>query len=203
MNLLGVVMAGGRNVRYGGLKAFAKVRGEAIVDRVVRALDQVSGDVVIIANDQAAYASLGLPIRSDDVGGGAALAGLLTALRWSKERKLDGIVTVACDMPFASAPLLRTLIETATREHADVVAPESGGRRGVEPLCAVYSTACIAPIEAAIQREDFRMISFYDDVHVVRLPLAEVSRFGDPETLFMNVNTPEDLADAEARSRLD
>jgi molybdopterin-guanine dinucleotide biosynthesis protein A len=203
MNVLGVVMAGGRNVRFGDLKAFAKVHGEPIIDRVVRALDRVADDVVIIANDQAAYAPLGLSIRSDETTDGGPLAGLLTALKWAKERKCDGVLTVACDMPFASAPLLRTLAETAAETKADAVLPESGGKRGVEPLCAYYSTNCIRALQAAIERGDYRMIAFHDDVRLARLALSEVQSFGDPETLFMNVNTPDELADAEARSRLD
>lgn len=193
-------MAGGRNVRYGGLKAFAKVKGEPIVDRVVRALDLVCDDVVVIANDQAAYAALGLPIRSDETPNAGALGGLLTALRWSHERKCDGIVAVACDMPFVSARLLRRLIETAISAERDVVVPESGGRRGIEPLCAFYRNSCIPAIEHAIEREDYRMIAFHNDVHVGRLSLEIVEEYGQPTTLFMNVNTPEDLVDAEARS---
>ena len=203
MKILGVVMAGGRNVRYGDLKAFAKVKGEPIIDRVIRALDRVSDDVVIIANDQASYARLGLPIRSDEDENAGPLAGLITALRWSRERKCDGIVAAACDMPFVSAPLLRTLVSEAEQRHADAALPESGSRRGVEPLCAFYANSCIAAIEEAIAREDYRMISFHEHITLFRLPIEQVRVFGDPKTLFMNVNTPEDLADAEARSRLD
>ena len=41
------------------------------------------------------------------------------------------------------------------------------------------------------------MISFHDEVRVARVPIETVREYGDPETLFMNVNTPEELADAE------
>jgi molybdopterin-guanine dinucleotide biosynthesis protein A len=201
MKVLGVVMAGGRNTRYGGLKAFAEVGGVPIVQRVLSALRSVSDDVVMIANDPDAYAQLGLPMRSDAVTSGAALAGLMTALQWSEQRSCDGIVTVACDMPFANEELLAELVRVADVEAADVVAPESGGRRGVEPLCAFYRNTCINAIAAAIERDDLRMIGFYDDVKAVQLPLDVVRRFGDPSILFMNVNTPEDLE--AARRRLD
>jgi molybdopterin-guanine dinucleotide biosynthesis protein A len=201
MKTLGVVMAGGRNTRYGGLKAFAEVSGRRIVDRVIGALREATDDVVIIANDASAYASLGLPIRSDETSDGAALAGLLTALHWSRERKCGGVVTVACDMPFAPAALLSRLIAFAQKHGADIVAPESGSRRGVEPLCAYYANACIAPIEHAIARNDLRMIGFYDDVASMPLPIDEVRTFGDPDVLFLNVNTPEELIRAEQIAR--
>lgn len=197
MRLLGVVMAGGRNTRYGGLKAFAEVGGTRIVDRVIKTLRSVTDDVVVIANDAAAYEELELPVRSDEVVAGAALAGLLTALHWSEERNRDGIVTIACDMPFAATGLIVHLVATADETHADVVVPESGGPRGVEPLCAWYSNRCIPAITNAIARGDFRMIGFYDDVAVVTVPSADVRRFGDPAVLFMNVNTREELAIAQ------
>jgi molybdopterin-guanine dinucleotide biosynthesis protein A len=197
MNILGVVMAGGRNTRYGGLKAFAEVGGTRIVDRVINTLRSVTHDVVLIANDAAAYAALELPVRSDEVAAGAALAGLLTALHWSEERSCDGIVTIACDMPFASAGLIAKLVATAAETHADVVVPASGGPRAVEPLCAWYSNRCLPAIAEAIARSDFRMIGFYDDVSVVTVPGAEVRRFGDPAVLFMNVNTRDELAIAQ------
>jgi molybdopterin-guanine dinucleotide biosynthesis protein A len=100
-------------------------------------------------------------------------------------------------MPFASPDLVRTFVEVANTHGADVVAPESGGRRGVEPLCAFYSNRCITPIENAMARDDLRMIGFYDDVRAVTVPLEEVRRFGDPTILFMNVNTREELSMAE------
>lgn len=197
MKILGVVMAGGRNTRYGGLKALAYVNGRRIVDRAVGALELVTDDVVMIANDHKAYASLGVPMRADESADGAALAGLLTALHWSQERKCDGILTVACDMPFVTTTLLRRIAGVAAETSADVVAPESGGRRGIEPLCAFYANTCATAIERAIARADLRMIGFHDDVTVQRIALADVRAIGEPEVLFMNVNTPEELADAE------
>lgn len=201
MKVLGVVMAGGRNVRFGGLKAFAEVRGRRIVDRVVDALRTVTPELVVIANDVEAYAPLGLPIRSDEIASGAALAGIFTALHWAAERNCTGIVTAACDMPFASGPLLQHMVERAVAEQADIVAPESGGPRGIEPLFAYYSRNCEPAIARAIAREDLRMISFHADVKRAVIGIEEVRAFGDPDVLFMNVNTTEDLVHAEQLAR--
>jgi molybdopterin-guanine dinucleotide biosynthesis protein A len=195
--MLGAVMAGGRNTRYGGLKAFAEVGGVRIIDRVIAALRGVTDDVVVIANNAADYEALGLPIRSDDVPGAAALGGLLTALRWAADRNAAAVITVACDMPFVSKSLLEAIARQAEATGADICAPESGGRRGIEPLCAFYSTRCIPAIEAAIDRDDLRMIGFHADVQTAHLGHADVQRFGDPTVLFMNVNTPDELATAE------
>ena len=85
-------------------------------------------------------------------------------------------------------------------DDADVVVPESDSRRGIEPLCAFYGPACVAAIERRIASGDRRVIGFYDDVRVVRLPATAVAQFGDPALLFMNVNTPEERVLAEAHA---
>jgi molybdopterin-guanine dinucleotide biosynthesis protein A len=193
----GAILAGGRNVRYGAPKALATVGGERVIDRVMRALRTVTPDLILIANDADEYASVGLPMRPDARPGLGALGGIYTALLWAREAGRPGILAVACDMPFLDARLLARLAEGAARG-ADVVAPESGGRRGVEPLCAYYSTRCIAAIEAQLGHGDFHVIGFYDDVAVERVPLAEVRAFGDPQVLFLNINTPQERERAEA-----
>jgi molybdopterin-guanine dinucleotide biosynthesis protein A len=43
--------------------------------------------------------------------------------------------------------------------------------------------------------------AFHRDVRVGRLPLSEVERFGNPDELFFNVNSPEELAAARALHR--
>jgi molybdopterin-guanine dinucleotide biosynthesis protein A len=198
-------MAGGQNTRYGNLKALAPVGGHAIIARVMRSMRDVLTDIILIANDAEAYNSIELPTRPDRLPGHGALGGLHSALLWASEEERPGIVAVACDMPFVSSGLLRRLLELASGDnHADVVIPESGSRRGLEPLCAYYSVQCLPAIEAAIGQNDSRMIGFHSQVNVQRVPLAEVQQFGDPETLFMNVNTREErlLAERIAQEQL-
>jgi molybdopterin-guanine dinucleotide biosynthesis protein A len=195
---LGAILAGGRNTRYGDLKAFASVAGRPIIARAADALHRAVSDLILIANDAEAYATLGFPVRGDRITGLGAVGGLHAALHWAAEENRPGVLAIACDMPFVSTALLRRLLELARdRNTADLVAPESDNRRGLEPLCTYYSTRCLPAIERALARADSRMIGFHDEVTVVRLPLAEVRQFGDPAVLFLNVNTPLERARAE------
>lgn len=196
MKLVGVVMAGGRNTRFGSVKALAEVNRKRIVDRVIEALSAVCPDVVMIANEIDSYRTVALPMRGDVVEA-AALGGLLTALRWSEELGADGIVVSACDLPFASGTLLQAIVDTAAASAADCVLPESGSRRGLEPLFGFYSNRCTSAVEHAIERGDFRLVSFHDAVNVVRYPIERVRQIGDPQVLFMNVNTWSELENAE------
>jgi molybdopterin-guanine dinucleotide biosynthesis protein len=102
----------------------------------------------------------------------------------------------AWDMPFVPPGLLGELADGLADQ--DAVLPASDGRRGVEPMLAAYGPACLAPIVAALDRGDRRAIAFHDAVRVGILPLERVRAFGDPALIFLNVNTPDDLAHAEA-----
>ncbi len=197
MRICGAAIAGGRSVRYGEPKSFARVAGERLIDRVLHALQQASDEQVVIANETDAYASLSLPVRSDVLVGAGPLAGIHAALLHAQERSCDGVVVLACDMPFPSPGLLGALAQLARSEGADAALPASDSRRGVEPLCAWYSTRCIEPIERAVARDDLRVIGFLDDVRVAVLPAADVALHGDPQRLFMNVNTRADRDLAE------
>ena len=105
------------------------------------------------------------------------------------------VVCVAWDMPFISQALVAEL--AAKLEGFDALVPESEGPRGVEPLCAAYGEACRSAISGSLEEGDLRAVGFHQRITIGILPLADVRRFGDPELLFFNVNTADDLARAE------
>jgi molybdopterin-guanine dinucleotide biosynthesis protein A len=191
----GVVLAGGGATRYGGRpKGLERVGGVRILDRVVDAMTAAFGaPPLLVANaPDAADWRPGLEVVSDVRPGMGALGGLYTAVVAGPAP----VVVAAWDMPFVPAALLRELAAGLAR--GDACLPESGGRRGLEPLCAAYGPACRAAMERALDEGDLRAIGFHRHIAVDILPLDTVRRHGDPELLFRNVNTPEDLAEAEA-----
>ena len=194
MTVTGVILAGGLSTRYGGLpKGLERIHGVRIIDRVRAALEPAVDDLLLIANDDGAADWLpGVRYASDVLRNVGSVAGIHAALVHAG----TPVVVVAWDMPFVPTGLLRALRDAG--QHADVAVPESDSRRGLEPLCAYYGPACVPAIERRIAADDRRVIGFYDDVRVARVPVAEVTRFGDPARLFMNVNTPEERILAEA-----
>jgi len=195
MSCTGVILAGGGASRYGGRpKGLERVHGERIIDRVAVALRAVTDELLLIANAPGAEEWLpGVRTRGDVRPGEGALGGLHAALSHAG----GDILLVAWDMPFVPRELLAAL-RARGEGKADVVVPESdGSRRGVEPLCAWYTQACLAPISAALDAGDRRVVAFHDAVRTLRLPLATVATFGDPAVMFSNVNTPEELERAE------
>ncbi|HET7229791.1 MAG TPA: molybdenum cofactor guanylyltransferase [Longimicrobium sp.] len=195
--IIGAILAGGASSRFGSPKALATVDGRRIIHRVRDALAGAVDGIVVIANEPELFADLDLPIRGDRVPGLGPLAGVEAALRWAAERGGEGALCVSCDLPFAAAGLLREM--AARGDGARAVVPESG--RGVEPLCAWYPAAALAHIERLLESGDRSMRALLASVETVRLPVDIVRRFGDPEVLFFNVNTRDDLERAQQLAR--
>ena len=193
----GAVLAGGAASRYGGVpKGLLSVGGARILDRVVERVRAVTGaPPLLIANAPGASAwRPDLKTMPDARPGFGSLGGIYTAVTAGPEP----VLCVAWDMPFVPESLLRALVDGAAARNYDAFLPESSGRRGVEPLCAVYGPACGPAIARRLETGDLKAISFHPDVRVGILSLAQVRAFGDPDELFFNVNTPDDLERAEA-----
>lgn len=195
----GVILAGGQATRYDGrAKGLETVGGMRIIDRIATALAAVTDELLLIANTPDAESWLsGVRTAADVLPGQGSLGGIHAALAHAK----TSVLVVAWDMPFVPAELLSCLRALGAR--ADAAVPESGSRRGLEPLCAWYSPSCLAPIERRLEAGDRRVVSFFEDVRVARLGADDVRQFGDPELMFMNVNTPDELAKAEGHAAAD
>ena len=189
----GVILAGGAARRYGGApKGLERVGGRRIIDRVAHALAAATDDLLLVANDPDAASWLpGVPVAADLRPGNGSLGGIHAALT----RAAHPVLVVAWDMPFVPAALLGAL--RALGRGADVAVPESASTRGVEPLCAYYDPACLGAIDRHLDAGDRRVVGFFDEVRVARLPDDQVRRFGDPALMFLNVNTPDELVLAE------
>jgi len=194
MSVTGVIQAGGKSTRMGGrAKALMELGGRRIIDRVVDVMRAVTDDLLIVTNTSEVYASLGLPMIADVFPDHGSLGGIFSGLRAASR---DSIFTVACDMPFLMPDVARLVTDRAAL--ADVIVPVVGGR--YETLHACYAKSCLGAMEAKLRAGHLKIAGFFDDVRVLTIAEDEVARFRSPDLVFMNVNTPEEMA--EARERL-
>jgi molybdopterin-guanine dinucleotide biosynthesis protein A len=190
----GAILAGGGATRFGGKpKGLELVGGERILDRLVQVMSAALGErPLLVANArEAVHWRPDLRTVADirpDLG---SLGGIYTAVIESPAP----VVCVAWDMPFVSPSLICALAEGL--ESNDAILPQSTGRRGVEPLCAGYGPACGDAIAESLAAGDLRAIGFHDRIKVGILSLEQVRSLADPELLFFNVNTADDLARAD------
>jgi molybdopterin-guanine dinucleotide biosynthesis protein A len=189
----GAILAGGGATRFGGRpKGLEEVGGERILDRLVDVMMAALGEPPLLVANSPDAASWRSDLRTvaDVRPGLGALGGIYTAVVCAPAP----VVCVAWDMPFVSVSLIRALAEGLS--HCDAMLPQSGGRRGVEPLCAAYGPACRDAIAASLDQGDLRAIGFHSRIGVGFLTEPEIRSLGDPDLLFYNVNTAEDLARA-------
>jgi molybdopterin-guanine dinucleotide biosynthesis protein A len=209
--LSALLLCGGESKRFGGDKGLAMFRGRPLAERLLALLDEISDDVRISTNNADAYASLERPIVADTITGHGPLAGLQAGLHAARHELM---AVVACDMPFASAALLRYMHRISAgydviaplrpASHRAVALPPDGGsaqaRLRYEPLHAIYSKRCLAPIERAIAEGDAKVVLLYGRVKVRAVPVAEWKPLVKAGTLtFANINTPDDLRRCEAK----
>ena len=190
MRITGVIQAGGRSTRMGGEpKALIELGGRRIVERVLAAIAPAVDDVLMVTNTPERYAFLGLPMVGDVFPEGGSLGGIYTGLAAAGG---DAVFTVACDMPFLRADVARLVVARAAE--GDVVIPRLGEQ--LETMHAVYAKRCLPYMEERLRAGRLKIVGFFDQVRVIEVPEADVRRVADPELVFMNVNTPDELARA-------
>lgn len=186
-----VIQAGGQSSRMGRDKALAPLAGKPLIQHVLARLVGLGEETLVTTNNQEALEFLGLPLVADEDPGAGALPGLLTALRAARG---DRVLIVACDMPFVNRLLLEHLV--ALSAQADVVVPRWNDR--YQTMQSVYARKkCLAAVEEALAQGERRMISFYPQVKVRIVSREEVAAYDPSGRSFYNVNTPEDLEEAE------
>jgi molybdopterin-guanine dinucleotide biosynthesis protein A len=92
-------------------------------------------------------------------------------------------------MPFLRPEIVRLVVDRAGA--GDVVIPRVGGQ--YETLHAVYRKTCLPPIEERLTQGRLKITDFFGAVRVAVIEEAELTPYGDPAVVFMNVNTPEEL----------
>jgi molybdopterin-guanine dinucleotide biosynthesis protein A len=190
VTVTGVIQAGGKSTRMGGSpKALLELGSCRIIERVVEAIAPVVDDLLLVTNTPELYAFLGVPMVSDVYPDHGSLGGIYSGLRSASG---EAAFTVACDMPFLRPDVARLVIARAGE--GDVVIPRVGDQ--LETMHALYAKSCLGPIEARLRAGRLKIAGFFEDVRVVEIGEADVARLANPAVVFMNVNTPEELARA-------
>ena len=158
MTLLGVVLAGGRSVRFGSDKALADLHGRSLLLHAVDILAPVCDEIVIGGFDRGVDGLRAVPDRPrEDLG---PLGGLCGALAYAGTHGHAAIVSVGCDTPrldrsviarllavrgiayVAEAPIIGywpTTLATGLSEHL-----EAGGDRSIRRWADAQGAAVIA-----------------------------------------------------------
>jgi molybdenum cofactor guanylyltransferase len=186
--VVGVVIAGGRSVRFGSEKAVAMLSGAPLLLWAVRRLQRSCAAVAVNARPQTQAEALaraeGLPVLHDQEGDPLGpLAGVKVGLQWARGLGAHALAVSPCDAPRLPEDLFPRLIEAAGDGAAMAETAD-----GHQPLCAVWPVSALPQVAEALSGghhpPTWRLL---EQVGAQRV------RFSAAEC-FANVNTVEDLA---------
>lgn len=221
IDISGYVLAGGRSSRMGRDKALIPLAGRPLIEHAVSKLRRICADVRILSPDPAlaAFAPI-LPDLHPNCGpiGGIEVALVQTTHDWN--------AFLPVDMPLLPTALLAQWISDALEPSSpDPLSPGirifNADSRPHPALCLIHK-AILPLVARAIQREEFALISVFEEigregkcgfsnppsisslgeslVSAAEEPWQSVTeaQFASRHLWFLNLNTKEDLALAEA-----
>jgi molybdopterin-guanine dinucleotide biosynthesis protein A len=194
---VGVILAGGQSRRMGGVdKALIPLGGTTLIERAIARASVQVADLIINANgDPKRFAHLGLPVVADPVGGFVGpIAGILAGFDWMRANrpKARWLASFSCDTPFFPMDMVERLVESACNDRAKVAVAESNSQQ--HHIFAVWSADISTSSEDVLVRRGLRKMGDF----VAAFPNVHVTFATDPLDPFLNINTPEELARAEA-----
>jgi molybdopterin-guanine dinucleotide biosynthesis protein A len=184
-----IILAGGKSLRLGRSKFLEIIEDKSLIQWVVDRLAVLSTEIIIAtARGEAIPCSSAVEIKTvaDMYPRKGPLAGIYSGLMASSSSRA---IVVGCDTPFLSVGLLEYMTQTSPT--FDIAVPRIKDK--VEPLCAVYSKNCLAPIQELLEQNELRIIELFRMVKVRYVEEDEINSF-DPEHLsFFNINSQADL----------
>lgn len=188
MKVAAVIIAGGQSRRMGREKSFVPLLGKPLLTHAVERLQPQCDAVVVNANgDAERFDRFGLVIVPDVLTEiGTPLAGLHAALAYGRANRFDSVLTVPSDAPF----LPRDLYSRLKTSKMACVAAACGQEHF---LTGLWSVELLPRLEAALGSGTLRRVQ--DWVRVCEAGTVEWPC--EPFDPFFNINTPEDLAEAE------
>ena len=192
---LGLILAGGLARRMGGGdKALLPLAGRPMLDHVVARLRGQCDGLLLNANgDPARFASFGLPVVADTVPDFAGpLAGILAGLDWLAVHRpqTPWLLSVAGDTPFLPADLAARLHATRAAAGMPLACAASAGR--AHHAIGLWPVSLQEDLRRSLAAGE-RKIGAWTGRHGV----ASAEWPAEPFDPFFNINTPEDLAEAE------
>ena len=187
-DVIGVVIAGGRSVRFGGEKAVAELAGKPLLmwaaARLARSCAAVAVNARPDTEAEALARAAGLTILHDMPGDAAGpLSGVKVGLQWAQKLGARAIAVSPCDVPLLPESIFARLIQQAGTGAAMAETSE-----GHQPQCAVWPVSALPKLTAALANGAHPATwLMLESIGAIRV------RFSPPDA-FANVNTRADLA---------
>ena len=175
----GIILAGGQSSRMGQDKSSLLYKDKALIQWSVDVLKPLCNQLLISTNNNNLN-YLGFPIVSDEVKRIGPIGGLYSCLKKSNTR-LNLII--ACDTPYLSVNIYKTLLNNAKDGFSAVAVDDNGNS---EPLIACYQKDVSEVIGKMIMSKKYKLQDLLNSINVNKIAFPDSS-------FSKNINQPEDL----------
>jgi molybdopterin-guanine dinucleotide biosynthesis protein A len=168
-------------------KASIDLGGRTLLARAVETIRRAGGTPVLVSPPRPDLERLGVRLLDDEG------AGPLAALRMGLAAADGPAFALACDLPLLPAEVVASLVERLGDTRA--VVPRAMGK--LQVLAAAYAPSALAAFDAALGAGETSVRAAMELLEPRVVEIEELRAWGD-ESMFLNVNTPEDLRRAAA-----
>jgi molybdopterin-guanine dinucleotide biosynthesis protein A len=189
--ITGIVLAGGRGQRMGGIdKGLVPLNGRPMVAHVLDALRPQVGAILINANrNLEQYGAFGYEVVPDAQDGYLGpLAGLASGMQ---SATTPYVVTVPCDSPLLGEGIVKRLYDSLMKDEAEICVAHDGER--THPVFTLLKRELLPSLLAFLDAGDRKIDRWFANHKLA------VAYFADMPQVFVNVNSPEERQALEAR----
>ena len=186
-----VILSGGRATRMGGVdKGLIKLQNQPLIQHAISRLQPQVDEILINANREIAqYAAFGFKVLQDENQDFAGpLAGMLLGLKHSKH---ELVLAVPCDSPLLPLDLVERLYNGMAESRMDIAAASSDGN--AHPVFCLMKKSVLPSLQAFLDAGERKVSAWQKSQKYVEVD------FRDCADAFVNLNTPQDLADLEQK----
>lgn len=186
----GVILAGGRATRMGGVdKGLVEIAGRPMIAWVIDALRPQVADVLINANrSHDSYRGFGREVVDDgDSEFRGPLAGMVSGMRAART---PYIAVVPCDSPLVDGGLVARLYAAALASGAPIAVAHDGER--LQPVFALLACRLLDDLAGYLDDGERKIDRWYARHGYERVDFSDV-----PES-FANINAPDDKRTLES-----
>jgi len=191
--IAGVVLAGGRAMRMDNQdKGLILFKNRPLISYALEALSFVSQQTFINANRNLInYEAFGHPVISDQTDSyDGPLAGILTTLIYTDT---DVLIVMPCDTPFFKAKHLQKLLAARAEKDADIAVAFDGEK--LQPLFLALKTSLTKNLQCYLASDQRKVAEWLKTLNSVYVD------YSDEPSIFININTSDELAALEAQDK--
>ncbi len=187
--ITGIILAGGQGRRMGSEKGLAPLAGRRLIHYPLQVFHELC-DEILISSSSSAYDFLGYRVIRDLTAGQGPMVGILSCLL---EASHETCLVAGCDMPFVNSGIFKHLIKI--RGSAQICVPWHDGEH-YEPMCGLYSREAAEAMKKHLEQVNNKLPDFFRTIPFTPAQIRNIQP-PLPDHYFFNVNSPEDLKQAE------